>query len=229
MGTYKRLPRGKKKPHDDFVDWTMHVLIWVRRHWTTVLEVAALGIVVFAVVVGAGAYSRHRSGAAATKLYEFDKSGAAGEERLAALGDIADDYSRTFAGKSAMMEEGDMLLAKGEYDEAMERFRALADGSRNAPAIRIAALHRLANAELAAGKPADAAKTYRKAAADPHNEISLQSELLAAACLERAHDYAGAAELYRRIIDDAGENDAAMTAMSEERLLWLIAQGHIPG
>lgn len=229
MGTYKRLPRGKKKPHDDFVDWTTHALMWVRKHWSTVIEVAALAVVVFAVVVGADAYSRHKAGAAATKLFDLDKGGLAGDERLRGLNAIADSYARTFAGKSAMMDEGDMLLAKGENEKAMERFRTLAEGSRNAPSIRIAALHRLANAQLLAGDPAEAAKTYRKAAADPSNQIALQSELLAAACLERAGDYTGAAELYRRIIDDAGESDAAMTAMSEERLLWLIAKGYIPG
>lgn len=229
MATYKRLPRGKKKPHDDFVDWTMHVMMWVRKHWTIILEVGALAVVVFAVVIGADAYSRHKADTASVKLFELDKSGTKGDERMKDLAALADDYARTFAGKSAMMEEGEMLLAKGETAKALERFRALADGSRNAPAIRIAALHRMANAELVAGNPKDAAKIYRKAAADPSNQIALQSELLAAACLERAGDYTGAAELYRRIIDDAGENDAAVTAMSEERLLWLIAKGSIPG
>jgi tetratricopeptide (TPR) repeat protein len=152
-----------------------------------------------------------------------------GEERIAVLNEIADDYSRTFAGKHALMEEGDLLMKKGEYGEAMERFIALADSSRSLPALRIAALHRLANAQLMDGKPAEAAKTYRKAGADPHNEISLLSELLAAACLERAKDYKGAEELYRRIIEDAGENDAAVRDVSEERLIWLTAKGYISG
>lgn len=227
MGTYKRLPRGKERPHDDFVDWTMHVIIWLRKHWTTAVEVVAVAVVVFAVVIGADYYSTHKAQAAAEKVFELETSSAGDEDRLAELTEIAGDYSRTFAGKHALMEEGDLLLKKGEYGKAKERFIALADSSRNLPALRIAALHRLANAQLMDSKPAEAAKTYRKAAADPHNEISLISELLAAACLERAKDYGGAEELYRRIIGDAGENDAAVRDVSEERLIWLTAKGYI--
>lgn len=229
MGTYKRLPRGKERPHDDFMDWTVHVLVWMRKHWTTAVEVVALAVLVFAVIIGADYYSRHKASSAAEKIYELNASEVAGADRLGRLSEMADDYSRTFAGKRALMEEGDLLLKEGKDEEAMERFRALADGSRNLPALRIAALHRLANAQLIDGKPAEAAKIYRKAAADPHNEIALQSELLAAACLERAKDYKGAEDLYRRIIEDAGENDAMVRDLSEERLIWLIARGYISG
>jgi len=229
LGTYKRLPRGKARPHDDFVDWTMHVIIWLKNHWTTAVEVIAVALVVFAVIVGADYYSTHKARAAADKVFELQSSGVSQDEKLARLGEIADDYSRTFAGKNAMMEEGELLLKKGEYEEAQGRFMALADSSRNHPALRIAALHRLANAQLMDKKPAEAAKTYRKAAADPNNEISLLSELLAAACLEQAKDYKGAEELYRRIIEDAGENDAAIRDVSEERIIWLTARGHISG
>ena len=229
MGTYKRLPRGREKPHDDFKDWTVHVIVWLRRHWMTAIEVVAVAVVVFAVVIGADYYSTHKAESAAEALYELNAGGEKDEARLAELSVIADDYARTFAGKRALMEEGDLLLKEGKDEEAVERFRMLADGSRNLPALRIAALHRLANAQLAAGDPAEAAKTYRKAAADPHNEIALLSELLAAACLERANDYEGAVELYRRIVEDAGENDAYVRDVSEERLIWLTAKGYITG
>ena len=229
MGTYKRLPRGKGRPHDEFVDWTMHVIVWLRQHWTTVVEVAAVAVVVVAIIIGADYYSTHKAQAAADKVFALERSGTDEDQKLAELNEIADDYSRTFAGKHALMEEGDLLLKKGENEEAMERFVALSDSSRNLPALRIAALHRLANAQLIDKKPAEAAKTYRKAAADPHNEIALISELLAAACLEKAKDYKGAEELYKRIIEDADENDSAVREVSEERLIWLTAKGYISG
>ena len=229
MGTYKRLPRGKDKGHDDFKDWTVHVIEWLGKHWTTAIEIAGVAIVVFAVVIGADYYSTHKAQSAAEKLYELNASKVDGEARFAGLDSISEDYSRTFAGKRALMEEGDLLLKEGKDADAMERFRMLADGSRNHPALRIAALHKLANAQLVAGEPAEAAKTYRKAAADPHNEIALQSELLAAVCLERAKDYKGAGELYQRIIDDADENDSYVRDVSEERLIWLTAKGYISG
>jgi predicted negative regulator of RcsB-dependent stress response len=225
IATYKRLPRGKAKPHDEFKDWTFHALLWLRNHWTTALEVAALGLIIFAIVVGADTYGRHRAQSAALKLYDLEKSSADTASKITQLQKIADKYSRTFAGKSAFMESGNLLLEQGDFEGAMKKFRTLADGSRNQPMVRIAALHRLADAQLAAGDPASAAKTFRQAAADPHNEISLYSELLAASCLERAGDYKSAALLYKRIIEDAGDSDADLREAGEERYLWLQARG----
>ncbi|MFH1829736.1 MAG: tetratricopeptide repeat protein [Pseudomonadota bacterium] len=226
IATYKRLPRGKDKSHDEFKDWTLHVMLWLRKHWTTAIEVVALCMVVFAVVVGASAYGQHKARSAAEKLYELEKSSPKTDEKIDQLESIADKYSRTFAGKYALMELGGLLLEEGNFQAAAKHFMMLADGSRNQPMFRIAALHRLADVQLAAGDPAEAAKTFRKAAADPHNELALYSELMAAACLERANDYDSAAKLYEMIIEDAGEYDVAVREVSEERLLWLYAKGY---
>ena len=42
--TYKQLPRGKQKQHDEFRDWTFHALVWVKNNWQTALELVAIGI-----------------------------------------------------------------------------------------------------------------------------------------------------------------------------------------
>ncbi|MFA4875104.1 MAG: tetratricopeptide repeat protein [bacterium] len=207
----------------------MHVMQWIAGHWIGVLEIIAVGAVAIAVIIGADAYGRHRAEAAALKFYEAGKLTSGSDDRINALKEIAKKYSRTSAGRQAIMQLGDILVERGDGDGAIEQFRLLADGSRSQPIFRVAALHRIADIQLAAGNPAEAAETYRKAAADPKNGIALTSELLAAACLERAGDFAAAAELYKRIIQDAGEGDRAVRDASEERLLWLSANGYVAG
>lgn len=207
----------------------MHVIIWVKEHWTGVLELAAFAAVAIAVVIGASAYGKGRAEKAAMALFEAQKLASGSQERAAALAEVVEDYPRSFAGKSALMELGEGQLAKGENDAAIESFRTLADRSRSQPLFRIAALHRMASAQAARGEWLQAAETYRKAAADPGNLLALTSELLAGICLERAGDAAAAAQLYQRIIKDAGENDRAVRDASEERLLWLTATGRTAG
>ncbi len=223
------MPRGKEKRHDEFIDWSMHVMIWIREHWAGVLELVAFAGVAIAVVIGASAYGKGRAEKAAMALYEAQKMASGSEERAAALQSVVEDFPRSFAGKSALMELGEGQIARGDTAAAIESFRTLADRSRSQPLFRIAALHRMASAQAAKGEWLQAAESYRKAAADPGNLLGLSSELLAGICLERAGDAAAAAELYRRIIKDAGENDRAVRDASEERLLWLTATGHIEG
>jgi hypothetical protein len=229
MPVYKTLPRGKAKPHDDFKDWTTRAIIWVRHHWVSAAELLGVGVVALAVVMGASAYGKNRAESGGKALYEAMLLPAGSDEREAALDQIGEKYSRTFAGKAAMMMRGEILLERKDLSKAMGLFQKIADGSRNNSMLRIAALHRMAETELTAGDPGAAAKTYRKAAADPGNRIPLRSELMAAACLEKAGDYEAAAELYRRIKDDAGEGDRQASEASEERLLWLHSKGKISG
>ena len=47
--------------------------------------------------------------------------------------------------------------------------------------------------------------------------------------MSSAGDVNGAVELYKRIIKDAGDEDRAVRDASEERLLWLSANGFIAG
>lgn len=227
--TYKRLPRGKEKRHDEFIDWSMHVMIWVKEHWAGVLELVAFAGIAVAVVIGASAYGKSRAEKAAMALYQAQKLASGSEERATALKGVVEDFPRSFAGKSALMEIGEGQIAKGDSAAAIESLRTLADRSRSQPLFRIAALHRMASAQAAKGEWLLAAETFRKAAADPGNVLALTSELLAGICLERAGDAAAAVQLYQRIIKDAGENDRAVRDASEERLLWLTATGHTAG
>lgn len=223
------MPRGKKRPHDEFKDWTVHALLWIRNNWKTTIEIVAIAAVVFAVMAGARVYWQHRSHAAADAFYKVQSIPPDSDERVKGLMEITSDYSRMPAGKQAMMKLGDAYLEREEYDKAKEQYRRLAGRSRNLPILRIAALHKLAEAEQAEGDSEAAAQTYLKAAADPGNELELISRLRAAVSFERAGRLKQAAGLYRQIIEEAGDGDLDVRMMSEERLLWLITNGHIDG
>lgn len=225
MPIYKRLPRGKDKTHDEFKDWTMHVLFFIKDNWKTALEFLALAAVAFGVIVGASSYWQKRSYTAAVGLYDAKLKQTDSPEQVEQLVKIAEDYPRTSAGKQAMMMLGDIALKNNDAEKAKSYFQSVAGRSRNMPLLLIAALHRLAEADLAAGNPGAAAETYLKAAADPHNLVSARSRYLAAGAFEKAGKYKDAADIYKQIVDEAGDEDVMLKQKSEERLIWLNATG----
>ena len=193
------------------------------------MEFIVVAVVAFGVLFGARQYWRHQSKAAATSLYEAINLEKGSDEQISGLARTVKKWPRTASGKRAMMMLGDMYLDKGEHDKADGLFRMLVGRSRNHPMIKIAALHKLAETQLAMGDADLAAETYLKAAADPHNLLSLDSRIRAAASLERAGKFNKAAMLYRQVIDEAGDDDRYVKEKSEERLLWLMADGRIEG
>lgn len=229
IGTYKRLPRGKQKSHDEFLDWTTQAILWVRENWQVAIELTIVAAVAFAVIVGANSYWQHRSQGAADALYEAMRLAPGSEDQAKKLEAVAGDYSRTPAGRQAMMALGNLLLERKEYDRAIDVFRRLAGRSRNHAILMVAALHRLAEAQLAKGDARDAAETYLKAAADPSNLIARESRLRAAAALEHGGEQERAAQLYRQIMQDAGDQDRAVRDRAEERVLWLVTQQQVGG
>lgn len=224
IGTYKRLPRGKQKSHDEFRDWTYRALLWIKHNWITTVELAGVAVAAFAIVIAANAFWQHRSRSAAEGFYSATLLERGSEAQVEKLQELAEDYSRTPAGRQAMMALGGIYLEHQETDKAIEDFRRLAGRSRNQPALLIAALHRMAEAMLAKGDAQGAAEVYLKAASDPANLIGPESRLRAAAAFEEAGDPDRAAALYRQVIQDAGETDRAVQNRAEERLLWLIAE-----
>lgn len=184
-------------------------------------------------MVGASTYWDHRSQTAAELLYAAQRLPQASDEQVAKLEDVASGYARTPSGQEAMMMLGDLYFTRKDFDKTIEKFKLLAGRSRNRPILLIAALHKLAEAQIASGDAVAAADTYLKAAADPHNAVASVSRVRAAASLEKAGELEKAATLYRQVIEDANNkgNDAdrSMRDLSEERLIWLIANRRIQG
>lgn len=227
MSTYKRLPRGKSKSSDEFKDSTMHVFEWLKNNWQTSVEVLAVVLVAVAVIAGASVYWSKRSEGAAEKLYLALNAQAGSDDQVNQLTQIMDGYSRTPSGQQAMLKLGDIYLDKGDFDKATQVFKKLTGRSRNRALFMIAALHKLASAELKEGKFVEAAETYLKAASDPHNLISIDSRFRAAAAYEQANDFEKAQGLYRQIIKEAADSDEFIRDLSEERLLWLALNKRI--
>ena len=217
----------KQKGHDEFIDWTLHSLLWLKKRWKGVLEVIGLVAVVFVVVVGATYYWEYRSSAAAEAYYETTKLAANSEPRKVALEKVVDDYLGTLAGKRALMDLGDLYLNQKNYELAAEKFQLLAGKSRNHAMLFVAAMYKLADTQAASGDKDTAVETYLKVAADPHNILSMDSRLKAANILEADGKYEKAAGIYRQIIDEATEKDTFAKDKSEERLLWLIVNGRV--
>ena len=205
----------------------MHVLLWLRKNWKGAAEFTGALIVIVSVLFIARGYWQHHSTEAAEELYQATQMAASSEEQVNKLSAIVEGWPRTASGKRAMMMLGGIYLQQKKYEKAEEMFRILAGRSRSFVMLEIAALHRLAETQLASGDPEGAAKTYIKAAADPHNLLSLESRIRAAACLERAGKFEKASVLYKQVVNDAGEFDQNLKSESEERLIWLVADGKI--
>lgn len=222
MSTYKRLPRGKQKPHDEFVDWTTHAILWVKARWQWMAEILGVAIVVAIVIFGASQFWQHRSEKALGLYYEAGKLERGSDVQVEKLSGIVDRYTRTPAGQEAMMLLGTIYLDKKDYEKAIAEFKKLAGKSRNRPMMNVAAVFMLAEAELKNGDPKKASETYLKASADPHNNLKPLARLRAGQCLEKAGDFEGAIQLYRQVIAEAKEEDRLVKEESEERLIWLM-------
>ena len=188
-----------------------------------------MALVAVGVVIGATSYWRHRSEGAAEALYAAQRMAAGSPEQPSRMEEVASDYSRTPAGREAMMALGGMYLERKQYDKALAEFKKLAGRSRNHPMLLVAAMHRMAEAQMAMGDAKAAAETYLKAASDPANITGPESRLLAAGAFEKALDYERAAALYRQVIEDAREEDRQARMSAEERLLWMIVEKKIQG
>ena len=229
MGTYKRLPRVKEKNNkDEFISFAAHVFIWIRMHWKGALELTGALIVICAIILGARGWWNVRAVNAANKLFEASRLEPNSEAQLKAIEEIAEDYSRTPSGKEAMMLVGDIYTKQKKYPEAIETFRALAGRSRNNGMLFTAALHKMAEAQLASGDSKGAAETYLKAAADPSNVVAASSRFKAGLVLENAGEYEQAKTTYKQIINDAKE-DTPEKRKSEDRIIWLVSNGKVSG
>lgn len=167
----------------------------------------------------------YRTNKANDALYAAQKLAQGSAEQQKALEEISDDYTSTPAGREAMMFLGDMFVARGDFASALPQFENLAKKSKGNGLLKIAALHKVAAAQRAMGKAEDAAGTYLTAAEDFKNLNKEDSLFQAASCYEYLKQYDEAAKLYRRVIDTSPES--GIKSKSEERLLWLIADGSV--
>lgn len=186
-----------------------------------------VAILVFIILIGLNRIHSYRTDKAVKALYAAAKLGPASTEQQKALEEVADDYSSTPAGREAMMILGDQLFARGDFQAALGKYEDLAEHSGGVELLKIAALHKVAATQRALGKIDEAAKTYLSAAEDLKNLNKADSFYQAARCLEDLKQYDGAAKYYKKVIEISADGDTK--SQSEERLLWLMANGLVSG
>ncbi len=204
----------------------MHVIHFIRDNLKVISWILTAALLVFIVVLGVGRWQSYRVKKADDRLFEAQKFALATPEQQKILEEVADDYTSTPAGREAMMALGDQFFARGDFQAALEKYEELQEHSA-VPLMKVAALHKVAAAQRALGKLDDAAKTYLTAAAYPKNLNKADSFYQAAGCYEELKQYDEAAKLYKKVMEISEEGGAKLK--SEERLLWLVANGSISG
>jgi tetratricopeptide (TPR) repeat protein len=225
LGTYKRLPRKKKKSGADLATFAERTYAWVMINWRKVAAASASVIVISLSALGAYEYHvwKEESGSKALAVAML----STGPAQADALATVASEYARTAAGREAMLMLGNSWLKEGNADNAKQWFAEAADRSRGYPILKTYALHQLANLYAQAGDWEGAAQVFDRAAETKGNVINMRSRYEEARCLEELKKYDDARSLYEKIIASSDKSAQAVKALSEERLLWLAANRRI--
>jgi tetratricopeptide (TPR) repeat protein len=205
------------------VDWTVHALRYVRDHFKKILWVAGITVAVFIVVIAINRINSYRMNNAEKVLLAAHNFAPGSAERQKALEALAADYGSTPAGREATMALGDELFARADFYAAVTQYENLVKSAKRLPLMEVAALHKLAKAQRATGRTEDAAKTYLTAAENTGNLNRADSFYQAGFCYEELKNYNEALRLYQRVLDSGAEGD--IRSKSEERILWLMANG----
>lgn len=225
MGTYKRLPRKKKKSGADLTTFAERTYAWVMINWRKVIAVSASVIVISLSALGAYQYHvwKEEKGSQALAAATSNK----GPAKVDALAAVASEYARTAAGREAMLMLGNRWLKEGNADNAKRWFAEAADRSRGYPILKTYALHQLGHLHAQAGDWEEAAQAFDRAVETKGNVINMRSTYEEARCLEELKKYDDARSLYEKIIASSDKSAQAVKALSEERLLWLAANRRI--
>jgi len=224
LGTYKRLPRGKKKATNELTTFAEKAYAWVLMNWRQIAWASLAALLIFGVVIGVHKYYSWRTDRAADALASaqlMDSTGA----RSDALTAVANDYSTTDGGREAVILLGNAARTDGRIDDAIMWFELLVDRSNGYPILKTYAYQNLGQLYAQQKKWTESAAAYHEASLVKGNQISAFSFYEEAVSLEKLGDLEHAEEIYQSLLDD--DVDATIKAQSEERLLWLNAHRRI--
>jgi TolA-binding protein len=174
---------------DEFVDWVMSAVDYVRAHYKVFL--AGLGVVVLALLgvqylIQSQARARSQADTLLGEALILEAEGQS-EEAQRVIDDVLQRFGGTPAAGQAMLMLANRHLDAGELDEARTLYgRYLADYGNDNPVLRFAANSGLAATLEAEGQTEPAAQAYRQLAEE--NRGSFQAALAlweAAKCYER--------------------------------------------
>lgn len=203
---------------DVFVSHVLEAGNWFKKNQQAV----TIGIVVFVIAVASLLYYRNYKASlvdqASTQLEAIHSQAAMGDLNGAkdALILYIDRFGSTPYGGEARMLLGELYLTQGESEQALATLEPLAESPREPLELQAASL--LGAAYEQEGRWADAEATYLRIADRSELDFQIRDALAAAARIRAAQgNPAGAAELYRRILDGLDE-DSAERGVWEMRL-----------
>lgn len=224
MGTYKRLPRGRKKTSNEFRTFAEKVYVLVHQKWKVVTAVCVLSIALVVAIIAGYKYKNWRATEAFNELAQADaveKDSA----RLKELADVAEEFRGTSASRKALLMLGKAAVSDGRAEDALKWFEMLSESSGRHSMLKVYSLIMMGRAYEELERYKDAALVYDWASTMKDNLLKEQSTYDRARCLEKLGQLNQAEELYQEVVDNAGDEDALLKAKSEERLLWLLASG----
>jgi predicted negative regulator of RcsB-dependent stress response len=211
---------------DVFVARILEIGNWFKSNQQAV----TIGIVVLVIAIASLLYYRSYRGSlvdqASTQLEEIHSQAAQGDTKGAkdALVLYLDRFGSTAYAGEARMLLGEIYLSEGGAEQALATLEPMAESPRDPLELQAATL--LGAAYEQDGRWADAEATYLRIAERSDLDFQVRDALAAAARIRAAQgNPAGAAELYRRILDALDKN-------SPERGTWemrLAELGQVAG
>jgi len=199
---------------DEFLARILETGNWFKSHQQTV----TIGIVVLVIAVASLLYYRSYRGSlmdqASTQLEEIHSQASMGDVNGArdALILYLDRFGSTAYAGEARMLLGEIYLSEGKSEQALATLEPMAEAPREPLELQVALL--LGAAYEQEGRSADAEATYLRVADRSELDFQVRDALAAAARIRASQgNAAGAAELYRRILDGLDEN-------SPDRGMW---------
>lgn len=187
---------------DVFVARVLEAGNWLKSNQQAV----TIGIVVLVIAVASLLYYRNYKASlvdqASSQLEQIHNKAATGDMQ-GAKNDLIlylDRFGSTAYAGEARMLLGEMYLSEGEAEQALATLEPIAESPRDPLELQAAAL--LGAAYEQDGRWADAEATYLRIADRSDLDFQVRDALAAAARIRAAQgNKAGAAELYRRILD----------------------------
>lgn len=203
---------------DVFVARILEAGNWLKTHQQAV----TIAAVVLAIAIASLLYYRSYRGSlldqAAMQLEQIHTQAAMGDTRGAkdALILYLDRFGSTAYAGEARMLLGEVYLSEGEAEQALATLEPMAASPRDPLELQAASL--LAAAYEEDGRLADAEATYLRIADRSDLDFQIRDALASAARIRASQgNAAGAAELYRRILDGL-EDDSPERGVWEMRL-----------
>jgi len=192
---------------DVFVSHVLEAGNWFKKNQQAV----TIGIVVLVIAAASLLYYRNYKGSlveqASTQLEDIHTQAAMGDVNGAkdALILYLDRFGSTAYAGEARMLLGEIYLSEGASEQALATLEPMAESPRDPLELQAASL--LGAAYEQEGRWGDAEATYLRVADRSELDFQVRDALAAAARIRAAQgNPAGAAELYRRILDGLAED-----------------------